>query len=263
MADRVRPFRPRSGPARAAEIPSRLGVHRSRSARPRHQLGRVALALSSSSAISAARLRSPRTSRTGVLRGRWDEAFALLERARDAWLRTGDVVQAASRVRTVPRSSSRRPLHDAEVLLQDAAGVSGGGIPRGTRTHDRVSRSGRGSERVDRGGADAARGGTRRLRRDEGGFEVRQVETFIAEAMGLAGDPDNSVSAAARGHDRRGARAGGEIGLLGPPFYRCSAAALRRKSPTCARVAQAPIERRAEQADLAAGRAAAIVPSSS
>jgi hypothetical protein len=52
----------------------------------------------------------------------------------------------------------------------------------------------------------------------EGGFEVRQVDTFIAESMVLAGDAERALELLER--TIAGARSGGEIGILGPPLYR-------------------------------------------
>ena len=153
--------------------------------------------------------------------GRWDEAFALLERARDAWLRTGDVVQAAlASANCAEILLERGHYDDAEVLLQDARRVyqaAGyrGGLALTTAFLGRVAaRTSRTEEALTL--LEEARAGFVAI---EGGFEVRQVETFIAEAMVLAGDPDNALQLLEG--TIAAARAGGEIGLLGPPLYRC------------------------------------------
>jgi class 3 adenylate cyclase/tetratricopeptide (TPR) repeat protein len=153
--------------------------------------------------------------------GRWDEAFALLERARDAWLRTGDVVEAAlASANCAEILLERGHYDDAEVLLQDARRVyqaAGyrGGLALTTAFLGRVAaRTSRTEEALTL--LEEARAGFVAI---EGGFEVRQVETFIAEAMVLAGDPDNALQLLEG--TIAAARAGGEIGLLGPPLYRC------------------------------------------
>ncbi len=53
----------------------------------------------------------------------------------------------------------------------------------------------------------------------EGGFEVRQVDTFIAESMVLVGDAVRAVDLVEG--TIAGARSGDELGILGPPLYRC------------------------------------------
>ena len=153
--------------------------------------------------------------------GRWDDALALLERARDARLRTGDVVEAAlASANCAEIFLERGHYQDAEDLLQDARRVyraAGyrGGLALTTAFLGRIAaRAGRTDEA--RALLEEARAGFVAI---EGGFEVRQVETFIAEAMVLAGDPTAALQVLEG--TIAGARSGGEIGLLGPPLYRC------------------------------------------
>jgi class 3 adenylate cyclase/tetratricopeptide (TPR) repeat protein len=154
--------------------------------------------------------------------GRWDDALALLERARDARLRTGDVVGAAlASANCAEILLERGHYQDAEDLLEDARRVyraAGyrGGLALTTAFLGRVAaRTGRTDEAMAL--LEDARAGFVAI---EGGFEVRQVETFIAEAMVLAGDPTAALQVLEG--TIAGARSGGEIGLLGPPLYRCS-----------------------------------------
>jgi class 3 adenylate cyclase/tetratricopeptide (TPR) repeat protein len=153
--------------------------------------------------------------------GRWDEALGLLERARELRLRTGDVVEAAlASANCAEILLERGHYDDAEALLRDARRVYQavgyrGGLALTTAFLGRVAaRTGRTAEA--RGWLDEARADFVAI---EGGFEVRQVDTFIAESMVLAGDAARALDLVER--TIAGARSGDEIGILGPPLYRC------------------------------------------
>ncbi len=122
--------------------------------------------------------------------GRWDEALELLERARELRLRTGDVVEAALASANCAEILLERGHYDeAEPLLRDARRVYQavgyrGGLALTTAFLGRVAaRTGRADEAYAL--LDSARSDFVAI---EGGFEVRQVDTFIAEAMVLGGD---------------------------------------------------------------------------
>ncbi len=152
--------------------------------------------------------------------GRWDEALELLERARDARLRTGDVVLAALATANCAEILLERGHYaEAEELLHHAhrvyrAAQYRGGLALATAFLGRVAAR---TDRPEEARAllEEAREGFLAI---DGGFEVRQVETFMGEAMVLAGDArgarellEGTIAAA---------RSGGEIGLLGPPLCR-------------------------------------------
>jgi tetratricopeptide (TPR) repeat protein len=158
--------------------------------------------------------------------GRWDEALALLERARDTRLQTGDVVEAALASANRAEILLERGQYDeAEALLHDArrvyqaVGYRGGLALTNQFLGSIAARTGRANEA--RVLLEEARAGFVAI---EGGFEVRQAETFMAEAMVLAGESaaalellEGTIAAE---------RSGSQVGLLGPPLYRCLGYAL-------------------------------------
>ncbi len=167
--------------------------------------------------------------------GRWDEALELLERARATRLRTGDVVEAAlASANCAEILLERGRYEEAENLLLDARRVYKsvgyrGGLALTTAFLGRVAaRTGRAAEAQVL--LEEARAGFVAI---EGGFEVRQVETFIAEALVLAGDAAHAVEQLER--TIADARSGGEIGLLGPPLFRCLGYRARRSAIRSAR----------------------------
>ena len=220
--DRARSFRRRPRRARARGVPSRLGVHRSRSARPRHQLGRVALALR-----AARQPRRPGRGRqqpraTRVLRrplGRGARAaracpgrVAADRRRRRGRARECELCRDPPRARPLRRGRSPSPRR--------APRVSGGGIPGRPRPDDRVPRSGRGTNqshgrrrwRCSRRHAPASsrsRAGSRCVRSRRSSPRRWCWRAMRTRALQLL---EGTIAAA---------RAGGEIGLLGPPLYRC------------------------------------------
>jgi class 3 adenylate cyclase/tetratricopeptide (TPR) repeat protein len=152
--------------------------------------------------------------------GRWDDALALTRRAEAARMRTGNVVEAAiASANCAEIAMERGHYAEAEELLVDAR---------------RVFRSAREREFLAFANSLLGRIAARQGRPAEaftlleearedyvatgGGFDVQQVEAWMAEAAVFAGNPQAAIERI----DRTIAltRAGGEIGLLGPALYR-------------------------------------------
>jgi class 3 adenylate cyclase/predicted ATPase len=152
--------------------------------------------------------------------GRWDDALALTRRAEAARMRTGNVVEAAlASANAAEIAMERGQYDDAEELLLDAR---------------RVFRSAKEQENLALANSMLGRIAARRGRPAEaftlleearegyaamgGGFAVKQVESFMAEAAVLAGNPRAAIERIDRTVAL--ARTGGEIGFLGPSLYR-------------------------------------------
>ncbi len=158
--------------------------------------------------------------------GRWHDALALYEQARDARLRTGDAVEAAlssANIAEILIEQSR--FDEAEALLLEARRVYRAanyrsGIACASARLGRVAaRTGRLDEAYR-----LFEEAKRLYASVEGVFEAIEVDSMLAEALVLAGDANLALVVADAALVR--ARAEGEIGVLGPALYRTRGYAL-------------------------------------
>lgn len=157
--------------------------------------------------------------------GRWTDAIELYEHSRDARLRTGDAVEAATATTNIAEILVERgELDEAERLLVDARRVYQAapylaGVAYATAHLGRVAaRAGRFAEST------ALLDEARALYASIGGRETLEVDAMRAEARVLAGDALGALAIAdeALAH----ARAKGELATLGPALLRSRAYAL-------------------------------------
>jgi class 3 adenylate cyclase/tetratricopeptide (TPR) repeat protein len=158
--------------------------------------------------------------------GRWDDARALYERGRDARLRTGDAVEAARGTANIAEILlEQQRFAEAEPLLVDARRVFTAASYRGGLAFV-AAMQGRLAARL--GAFDAAVEYLAEARElyvaIGGGFEVVEVDGFLAECMVLRGDGDAALALVDA--TIATARHGGELGVLGPALLRTRGYAL-------------------------------------